>query len=184
MKVAFTFIAVVFLFSCDDKTNARNNGRDKVSGSQAVDNLGTVSPGMMSNKDRKNTEFASVELAGDWVLEEGGFPDQHLRFSRKEGIVSYSFFAFQPDGKMDFVNTHSGDCPVGEFAMIDGKWIWGRDTITLELRGLIWGVYWYWWKIHYKIKEHTIKTLKLEVIEIIKRKELNPDHTWEELIAQ
>jgi hypothetical protein len=85
---------------------------------------------------------------------------------------------------MKFIGASAVDCPVGEFAMTDGKWSKEGDWLTLELRGLIWGVYWYWWKTQYKIKEHTAKTLKLEMVNIIKRKESEPYHTSEELIAE
>lgn len=93
-------------------------------------------------------------------------------------------FEFKADGKIIYLGSLEGmSCPVGVFTMKDGSWNMKNGVLTLELRGLKISDYWYWWIIKYNVTVEA-KKLKLEVLEIIKNREISPMKTWEELINE
>jgi hypothetical protein len=92
MKVSITFLAILFLFSCGNKTNTHSNGHSRVSIAATGNNPESESSGKFSETAGENTVFDGLIMTGNWILQEGGFPDQHLVFIRKESIASYSFF--------------------------------------------------------------------------------------------
>lgn len=128
-----------------------------------------------------NTKYNKDNIKGNWYLYNGWFPDKNLVFTNTN--KQKDVFIFKKNGTIIFrPRQETFDCPVGEFTMKDGKWSLEGDYLTLELRGLKISDYWYWWKIKYKIKVLTKDILILEVIKIVKNKEIDPSLTWEELL--
>jgi hypothetical protein len=73
---------------------------------------------------------------------------------------------------------------VGDFSLRQGSWKLEGEFLTLELRGLNISDYWFWWKIKYRVLALGTDCMQLQVEEILKQKELEPDAKWEELIQE
>ncbi|WP_159264413.1 hypothetical protein [Tenacibaculum maritimum] len=130
-----------------------------------------------------NQEFEKrkVELTCNWMLIDGWFPEQNLSFKRID--KTNQCFKFNHDGTIDYIMPNGfGDCPVGVFTLREGTWSRSEQYLTIELKGLKISDYWYWWKVKYRIKVLSENALELEVIKVIKKKEIDPTLTWEDLV--
>lgn len=181
MKNLIIVLTIFSSISCGQKTLEGDNHQSNIDTSNIINTNSTSLPA--DTLVQIKPDLGKVEIASNWSLEDGWFLYKNLYFKKthKEDFV----FIFQKDGTIKYRTSKGfGDCPVGAFTMNDGKWIKEGQNLTLELRGLKISDYWYWWKVQYKIKELTADNLKLEVVKIIKNKEINPTLTWEDLMKE
>jgi hypothetical protein len=127
---------------------------------------------------------ANLDLVKRWKLTKGWFPEQNIEFTKTNSYKSNYSFEFKNDGEINYLGSLDGmSCQVGAFTMKDGNWKIKGHILTLELRELKISDYWYWWVIKYNLTVEGDK-LKLEVLQIIKNREISPTKTWEELINE
>ncbi len=187
MKHLIIIVFLLALFSCDERPNTIDQNKNLVDTNSIYNNRIDNSTNSNLNKDtlsNQSTTRKVKKIASNWDLipGEGWFPESNLEFKRTE--EKDFVFIFQENGTVKYVAEDFGDCPVGAFTLKEGTWKMDGDELTLELKGLKIADYWYWWKIKYKIKELTTDLLKIDVITVLKSKEIDPTKTWEDLISE
>lgn len=126
--------------------------------------------------------ISKSEITKKWQLKEGWFPLENIQFIETQ--LEDNIFKFEENGNIiHLMSLEYQECDVGNFTMKEGKWTLENNMLTLELRGLIVSYYWYWWKIQYKIEIKENKMF-LEVVDILKNRQISPTKTWKELIAE
>ena len=182
MKLIGTIFIIFSLYS----TQSNENNISKINNAYFGQDISTNNILLTNVQNINNNKalISSTEIVNSWLLKDGWFPEQDLIFIRTDKETDEMVFNFRKDGKIEYLNKDFGDCPVGEFTMKDGKWTKDGQKLTLELRGLKISDYWYWWIIQYNIKELTTDKLKLEIVKVIKKKQIEPTRTWEDLIKE
>jgi len=128
--------------------------------------------------------LSKLEITKKWQLRAGWFPLENLQFIETQMEHASNIFKFEEDGNITHLGSLEGmDCDVGELTMKDGRWTLENNILTLELRGLKVSDYWYWWKVQYKIEIKENKMF-LEVVKVLKNRQISPTRTWKELIAE
>jgi len=185
IKFYIFIIIVVSLFSCGQKTPSGDkniHNTDTFNFAVSKENI-DLKPLLADTLNNITIKPEDLKIMQNWSLKDGWFPDQDLNFEKTD-IEDYVFI-FRKDGTIDYRTTNVfGSCPVGAFTMTDGMWTKDGQDLTLELRGLVTADYWYWWKVQYKIVKLTSGQLKLKVIKILKKKEIDSTLKWEDLIRE
>lgn len=182
MKVTIIILIFISLLTCG-QTKSTEKKQLFESNTDFLLNNNTINIQSKNNDTLriKKIPERKVEIGCNWQLTEGWFPNENLTFKRTDD-TNYVFILLEKGTIAYHTEKGFGDCPVGAFTMQDGNWKKSGQNLTLELRGLKISDYWYWWKVEYKIKELTTNNLKLQVIKIIKNKEISPNLEWEDLI--
>ena len=186
MKLIGIIFIIFSLYSLNQNIQSNENNISKINNVYLGENISTnnILPTTDETINNNKTLVKSTEIASSWLLKDGWFPEQDLSFIRTDKETDEMVFNFRKDGTVEYLNKDFGSCPVGVFTMKDGKWTKDGQKLTLELRGLKISDYWYWWIIQYNIKELTTDKLKLEVVKVIKKKQIEPTRTWEDLIKE
>jgi hypothetical protein len=177
MKLFPFVLILICICSCQRETDVEEHNVDIVDNQQQNDDTSLK----IDTANHEMDTSKRIELTCNWMLLDGWFPDQDLSFHRID--QTNQNFRFNEDGTIDYLMPNGfGDCPVGVFTLREGKWLLSEQYLTIELKGLKVSDYWYWWKVRYKIIELTANKLKLQVIKVLKNKEISPTMTWEDLI--
>ncbi|MBX7225269.1 MAG: hypothetical protein K1X55_04515 [Chitinophagales bacterium] len=183
MKFLVLIITLFSLFSCEQKSLTEESLQHSSDTTNYLANE-KIDNNIVLTSDSLNSIMTASRkgvIIGNWALEEGWFPSENLKF-KKTNEEDYVFI-FKKNGTIDYKTSSGfGDCPVGAFTLKDGNWSKDGQYLILELRGLKISDYWYWWKVQYRINELTEDSLILEVIKVIKSKEINPTLDWEDLL--
>lgn len=130
----------------------------------------------------KGQTLSDSLAAGNWLLKSGWFTSGNLQFIKTNIENSHLVFKFNKNGVIDYFGTIDNmTCPVGALIVEDGNWSLDGNILTLEMRGLKVSDFWYWWIIKYKAKI-TGGRLTLKVHDIIKKREISPTKSFEDLM--